>query len=99
MNIEQAAEPKPENTVTMIFPHRIVLTMAHGTSHEFLAGVHEVKASLADHWYLKAHGVKKYEPDAPSAAPAAPAAPAAVAQVAPAAAPSRVEIVKPVVKA
>lgn len=51
-----------DKTVTMIFPRRVVLMCPGFHRVEFPAGTQEVPESLADHQYLKDHGVKRYEP-------------------------------------
>lgn len=51
-----------ENTVTMMFPKPLfVWTDKSKLKVHFNAGVQEVPESLADHWYLVANGVKRYE--------------------------------------
>jgi hypothetical protein len=51
-----------KNTVMMLFPHRVLLTTNDRQRVEFLAGAQSVPNELADHPYLKAHGVTRYEP-------------------------------------
>jgi hypothetical protein len=58
----KSSEIKDEPTVLMIFPHPVLLTV-HGTKRiEFREGPQKVPASLKNHWYLKAHGVKEFIP-------------------------------------
>lgn len=55
---EEAA--KGEDTVTMVFDNPVMLTVSVNHKIHYTKGVHEVPRHLADHWYLKAHGVKPY---------------------------------------
>ena len=48
-----------EKTVNMIFPKRVTLTRDDHVQVQFAPGVHPVGEKYADHWYLKAHGVKR----------------------------------------
>jgi hypothetical protein len=54
-----------EPTVTMVFPKEVRLTLPDHSVVRFEAGPQEVPESLIDNWYLKANGVKKYEPVLP----------------------------------
>lgn len=54
----QAAE---EGTVTMIFKKPVRLTLDDNSQVHFPAGASEVPESLADHWYLRAHGVRAHK--------------------------------------
>lgn len=49
------------DTVTMLFPVKVTLTLDNHNSITFGPGVNEVPEELQDHWYLKSHGVQKYE--------------------------------------
>jgi len=51
-----------EPAVIMVFPRRTVLSI-DGTNKKicYEPGVHNVPERLADHWYLKAHGVTRHE--------------------------------------
>lgn len=49
-----------EETVTMLFPNRVLLTCDRGVI-DYTAGIHQVPEELSTHWYLKAHKVEKYE--------------------------------------
>jgi hypothetical protein len=55
---EQAA--KGEKNVTMIFEVPVHLTVDTNQTIFYPRGIHPVPARFADHWYLKAHGVKRY---------------------------------------
>jgi hypothetical protein len=50
-----------EDTVLMEFETRVHLTIGTNNSIVFTPGVHPVPTRYADHWYLKAHGVKRYK--------------------------------------
>jgi hypothetical protein len=67
----KAAEgiPSPEfvrreggDTVTMLFPRRVILNLDNHKRIEFYAGPQEVPVALSDHWYLKQNGVTMYAP-------------------------------------
>lgn len=49
------------NTTTMVFPKKVRLTLDTYNYVDFDAGIQEVPDEIADHWYLKAHGVQKHE--------------------------------------
>lgn len=49
-----------DDTVTMVFPRQVRLQHLPGQILVFQAGVQEVPAKLADHQYLKDHGVKRH---------------------------------------
>jgi len=49
-----------EETVTMMFPHHVRLTLQDHSVMEFNPGPQQVPVSLKDHWYLKAHGVVEF---------------------------------------
>ncbi len=63
---EALLESSGEDTVTMVFPRDVHLTQDNGARVLFKAGTREVPASLVSHWYLEAHGVKRYAPVAPA---------------------------------
>ena len=50
-----------QETVSMEFPQPCKLTLDSGHTVLYPAGVHEVPVQLADHFYLKAHGVKRIQ--------------------------------------
>lgn len=50
-----------EETVTMTFPAPVILTMDDHRRVRFPAGVQEVPERLANHPYLRANGVVRYE--------------------------------------
>jgi len=69
----QAAETKavsdylrenPGTTVTMIFPRPVVLLLDNQKRIQFREGTQEVPEDIADHWFLRANNVKRYEPEA-----------------------------------
>lgn len=49
-----------EETVTMVFPRKVLLTLNDHSRVEFEAGIQEVPKSLAGHDYLAMSGVKPY---------------------------------------
>lgn len=53
-----------ETSVIMLFPKDVMLHLNDGSKIKYAAGVNTVPVSLKDHWYLKANGVKEYNPDA-----------------------------------
>lgn len=54
---EQAAEGM--EAVAMFFPRPITLTVAaHHNTVAYPAGIHQVPKELADHWFLRANGVR-----------------------------------------
>jgi hypothetical protein len=55
-------------TVTMVFPHRVLLTIDHATQIEFKAGIQEVPVHLSTHPYLISNRVELYKVPAPPAA-------------------------------
>lgn len=57
---EQAAEEAKE-TVTMVFPREVLLTVDNSRRIRFPQGTRQVPADLADHPWLKANGVKRYK--------------------------------------
>src|SRR5437588_4048016 len=58
----KSSELEGEPTVLMIFPHPVLLTV-HATKRiQFRDGPQQVPVSLADHFYLKANGVKAFIP-------------------------------------
>lgn len=59
VTLEELVEGR--ETVTMIFPHRVLLSMQDGNKVEFPAGTHEVPVSLKDHQYLLDNGVHEYQ--------------------------------------
>lgn len=67
-----AAVRSAGETVTMVFPHRVLLTIDHATQVEFQAGVQEVPEHLAEHPYLKSNRVVRYSPTVAEAAGFAP---------------------------
>lgn len=60
-----------KTTVTVLVPRAFKLTLSHDKVIPFEQGVQEMDPELLDHWYVKAHSVRPYEPKEP-AAPAAP---------------------------
>lgn len=50
-----------EGTVTMIFPRDVKVTQDDRVQVQFRKGIQEVPEHLADHWYLKANKVERYE--------------------------------------
>lgn len=59
---------KDEGTVVMTFPKRVILLVDNTNIRVlFEAGIHNVPAHLADHWYLKANGAQRHEVPAQSA--------------------------------
>lgn len=58
----QMTKEQEEDTVTMFFPKQVKLTL-DGSSNQrvFPAGIQEVPAVYADHWYLKASGATRHE--------------------------------------
>lgn len=63
---EESKQPETEGksegkTVTMVFPKEVMIQTEPGTVKTFPAGTQEVPAELADHWFLKAQGVTKYD--------------------------------------
>lgn len=58
MTPEKAA--KGERTVTMVFDKPVHLTLDTNKSVFYPVGPQEVPVRYSDHWYLKAHGVKRY---------------------------------------
>lgn len=49
-------------TVTVVIPQAFDLTISHEQTKHFKAGIAEMEADEADHWYSIANGVKKYNP-------------------------------------
>lgn len=47
--------------VTMVFPRPVQVRMDDGRVVSFPSGVQQVPPNLAEHWYLKAHGVQRYD--------------------------------------
>lgn len=47
--------------IKMIFPKKVRILVDGHRFVDFPAGVQEVPEGLSDHWYLKAHGVKRLE--------------------------------------
>lgn len=72
MTLEQYAKRAGEQTVTMIFPRRVLLTLQDYRRVEIQPGTREVPESIAGHWYLRDMGAERY------AAPAPPNPPEAV---------------------
>lgn len=56
-----AVRKSGEETVTMVFPRAVMLTLDDHSRVHFAAGIQEVPASLAEHRYLSRCGVKKYQ--------------------------------------
>lgn len=56
---EDALEDPDEQMVNMIFPREMVLTDDKHRRVRFPLGLVSVPAHLADHWYLKANGVRR----------------------------------------
>lgn len=48
-------------TVTMVFPKKVHLTLSHHQKVEFKPGIQEVPEAYADHEWLKQNGVMRYE--------------------------------------
>lgn len=72
-----AEAAKGESTVTMEFPNDVHLTIGTNQSIFYPRGTHEVPKRYADHWYLEAHGARRYlKPNAVKAAVPKPSAPA-----------------------
>jgi hypothetical protein len=61
-----ALRTQDKKTVTMVFPRAVLLTLQDASRILFPEGTNEVPLSLVDHFYLKAHGVTKYEAKATS---------------------------------
>lgn len=74
---------KGHDTVTMVFDLPVKLTLQTNKIVFYPKGVHEVPRELADHWYLKAHGVQIYNRPISAGAAKLQAAPAAGAPPAP----------------
>jgi len=66
-NLETAdkAAAAAQDTVLMLFPHPVKLTVTHGRQIQFQAGVQPVETGLSTHPYLIANGVKAYNQSAP----------------------------------
>jgi hypothetical protein len=60
-------------TVTMVFPHRVLLTISHELQIEFLPGTREVPEEYANHSYLASNKVTRYDPHATTGGPGFPA--------------------------
>jgi hypothetical protein len=58
---EAALDSPDEATVSMVFPKYMVLTDDINRRIGFPAGLVNVPIHLADHWYLRAHGVLRQE--------------------------------------
>ncbi len=59
---QQAAEGR--ETVTMTFPKKLLLTHQDGFNWvqiHYPAGTHQVPREHADHWFLKASGVREHQ--------------------------------------
>jgi hypothetical protein len=55
-----------EETVAMLFPHRVLLTVDYESGPlRFESGVQQVPARYVDHPWLRAHGVTRFDPAAP----------------------------------
>lgn len=66
---EDALSDPDEGTVNMIFPKEVMLTDDAHKRVRFPMGLVAVPAHLADHWYLKAQGVRRQgEPKVPEQA-------------------------------
>lgn len=48
-------------TVTVVSPKRVLITLDNQLKVEIKEGVQELPVEVADHWYAKANGVKRYE--------------------------------------
>jgi len=66
-NLETAdkAAAAAQDTVLMLFPHPVKLTVTHARQIQFQAGVQPVETGLSTHPYLIANGVKAYNQSAP----------------------------------
>jgi hypothetical protein len=60
-----AEEAADEETVQMQFDRPVLLTVRAGKTIAFNRGINLVPKRLANHWYLKAHGVKPSEAQVP----------------------------------
>lgn len=63
ISLDQPNTPDSE-TVTAIIPKDITLTRDDGAVVKYATGVQEIPASDAGHWFMRAHGVKVYDPAA-----------------------------------
>lgn len=56
----------PTDTVTVTVPRAFTLTLDSGSPVSYQAGVQEMPADHADHWFSRAQGVTVYIPAAPA---------------------------------
>lgn len=57
-------EDPDEEMVTVVVPHRFMLTLDNRQTRTYEAGVQEMRVSHASHWWSQAQGVKVYDPKA-----------------------------------